>query len=223
MRVRRLAAVFAACLALGLELDQPTADAALKEALRVGAKTAVEQTSRTDGFLRNPEIRIPIPDELKPMASGLRGIGLRGQIDEFELALNRSAENAAGEAFEVFSGAIAQLKPADARALLQGGDIAATEYLRQTTLEDLRARFMPIAQRGMRKAGLVPAYERLLEHWRALPQAARPDVELDAYITDKTLEGLFLVLGEQERRIRSDPAARTSDLLRRAFGARSPS
>jgi len=220
MHVRHLAVLLAACAALGMQPDPALQIAGLKEALRVAARNAVALTSRPDGYYRNPEIRIAVPGSLKPMTRGLRQIGLKGPIGEFELAMNRSAENAAGEAFEVFSTAIAELKVADARAIVGGGATAATDYLRGASSEELRLRFAPIVRRGMEKAGAVQAYERLLQHWRALPGATDPGLDLDAYVTDEALAGLFKMMGEEERKIRSDPSARASDLLRQVFGAR---
>jgi hypothetical protein len=195
----------------------------LKEALSASARSAVALTSRTDGYFGNPKLRIPIPESMKTMTRGLRKIGLKGQVDEFELAMNRSAERAAGEAFDVFAAAISQMKVTDARAILGGGETAATGYFQRTSSEELRARFTPIVQRGMEQTGLVQAYERLLQHWRAMPMAPQPQLDLDEYVTGKTLDGLFLVMGEEERKIRTDPAARGSDLLRRVFGGRSGS
>jgi hypothetical protein len=218
MHVRRLAVLLAASVALGM--DPATQVSGLKEALRVAARNAAALTSRPDGYYRNPKIRIGVPESLKPMTRGLRQIGLKGPIDEFELAMNRSAESAAGEAFDVFSTAIAQMKVADARAIVGGGQTAATDYLRSTSSEELRLRFAPIVHRGMEKAGAVQAYERLLQHWRALPLATDPGLDLDAYVTDEALKGLFTMMGEEERKIRTDPSARVTDLLRQVFGAR---
>jgi hypothetical protein len=220
MHARHLVAPLAAWLALGMDPDPPTALAGLKEALRVSARNAVALTSRSDGFAGNPAIRIAIPESARQMARGLRQMGLKGQVQEFEVALNRAAETAAGESFDVLAGAIEQLKPGDARAILAGGERAATEYFRSSASEELRARFAPLARRGMRRAGLVQAYDRLLQHWRAMPEASAPQLDLEQYVTDEALDGLFLVMGEQERKIRRDPAARSSELLRRTFGAR---
>ena len=220
MHARRLAVLLAACTALGMEPDPATQAAGLKEALRIAARNAAALSARPDGYYRNPKIRIPLPEAARPMAHGLRAIGMKGPLQEFELAMNRSAESAAGEAFDVFSSAIAELKVADARAIVGGGATAATDYLRSTSSEELRLRFAPIVHRGMEKAGAAQAYERLLQHWRSLPNAADPGLDLDAYVTDEALEGLFKVMGEEESKIRSDPSARASDLLKQVFGAR---
>jgi hypothetical protein len=215
--MHRLIPALAAILFLAAAPDAPTAASGLKEALRVSAANAVRQTARTDGYFGNPELRIAVPEELKPMTRGLRRIGLSRQIEEFELAMNRAAESAAGEAFDVFDTAIGALAFSDARALLGGNETAATDYLRRITSEELGARFAPIVERSMSKVGAVAAYDRLLQHWRALPEATRPQFDLQAYVSGKTLDGLFRVMGREERKIRTDPAARTSELLRRAF------
>jgi hypothetical protein len=220
MSLQRFFAIgLAAFLALAADVDEPTAAAALREALGAGAREAVALAARTDGFYGNPRIRIPLPESLRPLARGLRSMGMKRPVEEFELAMNRSAEHAAGEALDVLAGAIASLKLTDARAILRGGDTAGTDYLRRTTTEELRERFAPIVRRGMRQVGLVQSYERLVEHWRALPGAAQPQLDLESYVTDETLDGLYLEIAEQERRVRREPAARTTALLERVFGA----
>jgi hypothetical protein len=219
MRVIHVAVPVAALLVLGADLDAPTALAGLKEGLRASARSGVAKASRIDGYFANPAIRIPVPESAKAMARGLRQMGLKGPVQEFELALNRAAESAAGEAVDVLDGAIEELKVGDAREILGAGGTAATEYFRRTASEEVRARFAPIARRGMRRAGLVQAYDRLLQHWRAMPEAEPPQLDLEEYVADEALDGLFALMAEEERRLRTYPAARTSDLLRRAFGA----
>jgi hypothetical protein len=153
------------------------------------------------------------------MARGLKRIGFASQLDEFELSMNRAAESAAGEAFDVFAAAIGTLSIADARSILGGGETAATRHLERTASDELRERFAPIVERSMAKTGVVAIYDRLLQHWEALPLASNPNLVLDEYVTQKALDGLFLMIGEQEQRIRTDPAARTTDLLERVFGS----
>lgn len=220
MRSPRAAAIAASLLLLGLGVDAATAAKGLKEALRVGAKSAVALVSKPDGFLGNPEIRIPLPGAMKDMARGLKRIGFASQLDEFERSMNRAAESAAGEALDVFGKAIAEMSISDARGILAGGPTAATDYLKGTTSDELRARFSPIVEKSMARTGVVAIYDRLMQHWKALPLAARPNLDLDQYVTQKTLDGLFLMIGKEEGRIRSDPKARASDLLKRVFGSR---
>jgi hypothetical protein len=202
----------------GGSLDSATVAAGLREALAVGTANAVETTSRTDGFWRNPAIRIPLPEALAPMASTLRGLGLSRQVDELELTMNRAAEQAAGEAAPVFLDALQGMTISDALGILNGGDTAATEYFRSRTSDELRTRFAPIVGDQMSRLGLVQLYDGLAARYAALPLTTTPPVDLRDYVTDRALGGLFTVLGQEETRIREDPAARTTELLQRVFG-----
>ena len=193
--------------------------AGLKEALEVGTTQAVARTSAVDGFLGNDLIRIPLPDSLQTMASGLRAVGFGGQVDEFEVAMNRAAEQAAGEATEVFWQGIQQMTFADAQAIFSGGDTAATEYFDRTTRGTLRTRFEPIVDGKMNEVGVVRTYDALVDRYTALPFTKKPTLDLGGYVTEGALDGLFSVLGEEERKIRTDPAARTTALLRQVFGS----
>jgi hypothetical protein len=160
-----------------------------------------------------------LPDSLETMAKGLRAIGMGSQVDELEVAMNRAAEKAAGQAKDVFWQGIRQMSFADAQAILQGGDTAATEYFDRTTRPTLRARYEPIVARTMDQVGLVRTYDDLVGRYTALPFTKKPAFDLRSYVTDKALDGLFTVLGEEERKIRTDPAARTTKLLREVFGS----
>jgi hypothetical protein len=191
--------------------------AGLKQALEVGTERAVARTSQRDGFLGNPGIRIGLPESLQKMAAGLRAVGFGKQVDELEVSMNRAAEQASGEAVDVFWQGIRQMSFADARAILAGGDTAATEYFERTTREPLRERFEPIVAERMRGVGLARLYGDLVARYDALPFAEKPSLDLEGYVTDGALDGLFKVLGEEERRIRRDPAARTTALLKEVF------
>lgn len=208
--------------AAGIEqtgLDESTIVAGLKDALRVGTERSVTSTSALDGYLGNALIRIAMPEELDATARGLRSVGLGAQVDELEVAMNRAAEQAAGEATGIFVDAITAMSFADARAILSGPDDAATRYFEQKTSDTLRARFAPIVDASMQKVGLARLYEDLIGRVRRLPLVPTPDLDLDAYVTDRALSGLFTVLGEEEARIREDPAARSTELLRRVFSS----
>jgi hypothetical protein len=191
--------------------------AGLKQALEVGTERAVGRTSQQGGFLENPGIRIGLPDSLQTMATGLRVVGFGKQVDELELAMNRSAEQASADATEVFWQGIRQMSFADARAILTGADTAATEYFERTTREPLRERFEPIVAERMNSVGLARLYGDLVARYAALPFTEKPTLDLEGYVTDGALDGLFKVLGEEERRIREDPAARTTALLKEVF------
>jgi hypothetical protein len=199
-------------------LDDSTIVAGLKEALRVGTDRTVSDTSRENGFLGNDLIRIPVPEELDAMTRGLRAIGLGGQVDELEVAMNRAAERAAAEATPVFVDAIKQMSFSDARAILEGDDHAATDYFQARTSTELDARFRPIVRQGMEEVGLVQLYEGLLGRIGSLPLVPTPGLDLDEYVTGRALDGLFTVLAQEEARIREDPAARSTELLRKVFG-----
>jgi hypothetical protein len=199
-------------------LSEPTVVAGLKEALSVGTERTVAQTSRKNGYFNNPRIRIPLPDELDAMATGLRGLGFGAQVDELELAMNRAAEQAAGEATRVFLDAVASMSISDAYGILRGGDRAATDYFEGRTRGTLARRFEPIVDDSMHRVGLVQLWDALLARVAAFPLIPRPELELNTYVTDRALTGLFTVLAEEETRIRRDPAARTTALLRNVFG-----
>jgi hypothetical protein len=200
-------------------LSDDTIVAGLKEALEVGTRSAVTRTSRADGYFGNPLIRIGLPDSLDPMAKGLRAVGFGHKMDELELAMNRAAERAAGEATDVFWSAIRQMTFADARAILGGDDTAATDYFDRTTRDELRRRFEPIVSEKMRQVGLVRFYNDLVARYMTLPLTRKPPVDMRSYVTERALDGLFAILGDEERKIRADPGARTTDLLRQVFGS----
>jgi hypothetical protein len=228
---RRFAAVLAsawlvACAGSGGSLSDLLAAASgdgevvsgLKQALEIGTRNAVDLTSSKDGYLGNPVIRIKLPDALDKMASGLRVVGFGAQVDELEVAMNRAAEQAAGEAAEVFWQGIRQMTFSDAVGILNGGDTAATDYFERTTRGTLRARFEPIVSSKMDEVGLVRSYDQLVGRYEAIPFTSKPSFDLRSYVTDKSLDGLFTILGKEERKIRTDPAARVTPLLQQVFG-----
>ena len=199
-------------------LDDQTVVAGLKEALRVGTDRSVNRASQLDGYYRNPQIRIPLPDQLDKVASSLRAIGMGAQVDELELTMNRAAEKAATEAAPVFVDAITQMSFADARAILQGNERAATDYFEGRTRPTLADRFSPIVEQSMNEVGLVRVYDDVVGRVAALPLVPVPTLDLRSYVTDSALDGLFTLLAQEEGRIRQDPAARTTQLLKTVFG-----
>ncbi len=204
--------------ALGLQpLDDDTIVSGLKEALEVGTRNAVDSTSRMDGFLTNELIRIALPDQLEKMGDGLRRIGFGGKVDEFEVAMNRAAEKASGEATDVFIDAVREMSFADARQILQGGETAATDYFRAKTSDQLRQRFSPIVEQKMQQVGVVNRYQELVDLYSSFPLASKPDLDVYRYVTNKALDGLFTVVAQEESQIRTDPAARVTPLLKRVF------
>ena len=200
-------------------LDEPTVVAGLKEALRVGTQNTVQTTARVDGFLGNQLIRIVVPEQLASAASTLRQLGLGGQVEQLETGMNRAAELAAGEARDVFWNAITGMTIADAWGILHGGNTAATDYFRERTQASLRARFHPIVVQKIQEVGVSRVYGRIADAYNSLPVSGTQRlVDLDEYVTDRALAGLFTVLATEEQRIRRDPLARTTELLRRVFG-----
>jgi hypothetical protein len=200
-------------------LDPSTTVAGLKDALRVASERAVQTVSAPGGFLDNPKIRIPLPGKLESMATGLRALGMSAQVDELEVAMNRAAESAAGEATPVFVDAVKQMSFQDATGILKGGDTAATDYFKKTTTTPLRERFRPIVDGAMKEVGVAKLYDSLVGRYTAsVPFASAPKLDLNGYVTDRTLAGLFTVVGEEEKKIRTNPAARATDLLKQVFG-----
>ncbi|PLX81825.1 MAG: DUF4197 domain-containing protein [Desulfuromonas sp.] len=199
-------------------LDESTVASGLKDALRVGAERAVASTSQADGFWGNELIRIGLPQQLQPMAGALRATGLGGQVDALEMAMNRAAEQAAGEAKDVFWDAITGMTLADANAIYRGGDTAATDYFRGRTEKTLRDRFRPVVAEKMSGVGLYQLYNQLVGSYTALPFVSKPSLDLEGYVSDRALDGLFTVLAEEESLIRQNPLARSTDLLQKVFG-----
>jgi hypothetical protein len=193
--------------------------AGLREALRVSTGRAVERTATPGGFLDVPRLRIPLPESLQTAAAALRLIGAGVKVDELEVATNRAAERASAEATSVFVDAIRGLTITDAQQILSGGDTAATQYFREHTESSLEVRFQPQVRGAMRQVGLYAEYEQLLARYEALPFAEKPNLDLTDYVTEHTMNGIFLVLGEEEKRIRRDSVACTSELLRNVFGS----
>ncbi len=201
------------------ELDSDTVARGLKEALRVGSERTVSSTSQTDGFWGNALIRIAMPPELDNVASTLRRVGMSRYVDEMELSMNRAAEKASGEALTVFVQAINGMTLGDVWDIYNGGENAATRYFRGKTEDSLRERFRPIVQEKMREVGLYQAYNAAVDQYMRVPFVSKPSLNLDEYVTNRSLDGLFTVLSEEEARIRKDPVARTTELLRKVFGS----
>lgn len=191
----------------------------LKQALEVGTTNAVATVSRTDGYFKNPEIRIPLPENVMKAEKLLRATGFGNQIDEFELSMNRAAERAAPEAKTIFLDAVKQMSFTDARQILDGPDDAATQYFQGKTSGRLQEIFKPITHQTMSEVGVTSSYQSLDDKIKTIPFADQMSFDLDQYVTDKALNGLYLTLAEEEKKIRQDPAARVTDLLKKVFGS----
>jgi hypothetical protein len=199
----------------------PTDDriaAGLKEALTLSTRKAVASTGRVDGFLKNAAIKILLPEKLRSVGKGMRLMGMGHQVDSLEIGMNRAAEQAAPAARQIFIDAVSKMTIADARQILSGGDTAATEYFKTTSTDQLTAAFSPIVHQAMENVGVVKQYDQLMQNPIAARVAGNQDFSLDKYVVGKTMDGLFYVMGQEERKIRKDPAAQTTALLREIFG-----
>ncbi|HEU5323422.1 MAG TPA: DUF4197 domain-containing protein, partial [Methylomirabilota bacterium] len=194
--------------------------AALKEALQVATDNAVGLTGRVDGYFLNQAIKILMPDHLRTLERGLRAVGYGAEVDEFVLAMNRAAERAAPGARKIFLDAIGEMTFDDARRILDGGDTAATDYFRGRTTDRLTAAFRPVVERTMNEVGVTRQYKDLVGRAQAIPFLRLDDHDIDAYVVDRALGGLFHVVADEERKIRTNPTARVTDLLREVFGRR---
>ena len=189
----------------------------LKEALEIGTRNVVRLVSRVDGYYRNPDIRIPLPGPVRKVEKALRMVGYGPQIDAFLLSMNRAAEEAAPEAGALFWDTIKKMPFDDARRILQGRDDEATRYFKEKTRDRLARTFMPIVHSTMSRVGVIRTYQQLDAKARSMPLVGDLGFDLDAYVTGRALDGLFLMLAEEERKIRQDPAARVTDLLKEVF------
>lgn len=206
---------------LGLDdvvsVDDAETIAGLREALLIGSENAVVETGRLDGFFQNEVIRILLPEDFELIERGLRLVGQGELVDEFVLSMNRAAERAAPYAKEIFWGAIKRIDFEDARQILTGDDTAATDYFRAETGEELAVAFLPVVQRATEEVGATRKYKELVGRYQAIPFARTIVFDVDDYVVNKGLDGLFYVLAEEERKIRTDPAARVTELLQRVF------
>lgn len=212
-------AVAAAGKIAGVSPEEMTAG--LREALAKGVQQAVKQLGATNGFLADADVKIPLPDSVRRLEKALRKLRQEQLADQFVTTMNRAAEQAVPQAAEVLGESIRQMTLADAEAILRGTTNAATAYFRRTCETNLRARFQPIVQQATLATGATAAYKQLTEKVSGFRSflGAGLDLDLDAYVTQKALDGLFVKIGEEEQRIRQNPVARTTDLLQKVFGA----
>jgi hypothetical protein len=207
--------------ALGLGSKTQLGDAkiasGLKEALKVGSENAVKLTGKTDGYYRNDAIKILMPKNVRSLEKGLRALGGGAKIDEFELSMNRAAESAAPEARKIFGDAILKMSIDDARKILNGGDTAATDYFRSKTTGELTIAFHPIVEHSMEKFTVTQQWSSLVGQFQSIPFAKSPSLDINQYVVGKALDGLFFMLGQEEKKIRTDPAARVTTLLKQVF------
>lgn len=199
------------------ELSESTVASGLKEALSIGTENAVNNVSRINGYFSNGIIKILMPEKLQSAAELLSSVGFQKEVDEFVLSMNRAAEKAAPQATAFFIDAIKEMSFDDARNILKGGDTAATEYFRGKTSSKLYSAFKPIVSSSMDQVGVTNQYKQIINKYESIPFVQKQALDIDHYVTQKALEGLFYMVGEEEKKIRTDPAARVTELLKTVF------
>ncbi len=200
------------------ELSDSKVASGLKEALRIGAENAVNLTGKTDGYFGNPAIKILLPKNLQPLQKGLGAMGYQSKIDAFVLSMNRAAEAAAPSAKKIFANAIVTMSFEDAKKILSGNDTAATDYFKSKTSDQLAAAFQPYVEKTMSENNVTQQYESLTGELKSIPFVKSEDLDINKYVVTKALDGLFYMLAEEEKKIRKNPAARTTELLKEVFG-----
>ncbi|WP_373521435.1 DUF4197 domain-containing protein [Aquiflexum sp.] len=201
-------------------LTEQEVGSGLKEALVQGISKGADQASQTDGFFKNDLIRILLPEDARRVENTLRQIGLGSEVDRAMLAINRGAEKAAIEAKPIFIGAIRQMTIQDAFQILKGEPNAATDYLRRTTESQLVALFQPKIQESLNEVGATKYYGDLANAYNTIPLTTRKiDPDLNAYVTNRAIDGLFTLIAEEEKNIRENPLQRTSALMKKVFAA----
>jgi len=198
-------------------VSQTEAAEGLKQALVQGISKGTDQASKTDGFYLNKLIRIPFPPDAQRVANTLRTIGLGAQVDQFELSLNRGAEDAAKSAKPIFLAAIKSLTFKDVWGILTGDKNAATEYLKRTTTTQLTTAFQPIIQQSLDKVNATRYYSALTTRYNRIPLVTPVQTDLNQYATGKAVDGLFTLVAQEEANIRENPVARTTEILRKVF------
>ena len=199
------------------ELSDAKIGSGLKEALKIGTGNAVNLTGKTDGYFLNQAIKILMPEKLRTVEKGLRAVGYGSQVDELVLSMNRAAEQAAPAAKDIFWNAIGEMSFEDARKILSGNETAATDYFKAKTTDKLTAAFRPVVEKTTNKVGVTQQYKELVGKYESIPFVKKETFDVDSYVVTKALDGLFHVLGEEEKKIRTNPEARVTDLLKEVF------
>jgi len=189
----------------------------LRQALEIGIGKGSTAASKTDGYFKNPIIKILWPDKAKKVANTLNTIGLGSMVNKVEMSLNRAAEKAAKESKPIFVNAIRQLTFQDVMSILKGEKNAATNFLRRTTTNQLRTKFNPIIGNALNSVNATKYWDEAINKYNAIPLTNKIDLDLQEYVTDRALDGLFKLVEKEEAKIRQDPLARTTDLLKRVF------
>jgi hypothetical protein len=200
-------------------LSNADAASGLKQALTEGSAAAVAKLGVENGYLNNPKVKIPLPPSLKKIEGAMRVMGMRRQADELVVAMNRAAENAAPEAKALLVDAVKKMTVQDAKGVLTGGDTAGTEYFRRTTQAQLTARYLPIVKKATDRVGLAQQYNSIAGQGAALGLVKEDQATVERYVTAKALDGLYLMIAEQEKAFRQNPLGASSDIVKKVFGA----
>jgi hypothetical protein len=201
------------------DISNTEATSGLKAALIQGAEKAVGQLSKADGFLGNPEVKIPLPDALKKAEKAMRMFGMDKQADELVLKMNRAAEAAVPEAKALLVDSVKKMSVQDAKASLTGGDDAATQYFKKTTSAPMAEKFLPIVKKATENVQLAQQYNKFAASGSKFGLVKKEQVNLEQYVTQKTLDGVYLMMAKEEVAIRQDPVGQSSKLLKKVFGA----
>ena len=189
----------------------------LKQALEQGISEGADLASATDGYFKNQAIKILFPPEAQKVEQKLRQLGMNSLVDKFMLTMNRAAEKAADEAKPIFVSAIRQMTIQDAWGILRGSEHAATEYLKAKTTDQLRSRYQPIISNALETVDATKYYDDIVTTYNRIPMVEKVNPDLDAYVTDRAIDGLFLLIAKEEEKIRKDPVARTTELMKKVF------
>ncbi len=195
------------------------ASGGLKEALTQGAAKAVDVLGRQDGFLGNPKVRIPLPESVQKVEGLMRGLGMGKQADELLTAMNRAAEAAVPQAKVLLVNSIRQMSVEDAKSILSGGEDSATQYFRRTTSGPLAEKFKPVVRKAIARVKLAEKYDQFAGKGAKFGLVREQDAHLDNYVTQKALDGLYLMIAEEEKAIRKNPAEAVGKLAKKVFGA----
>ncbi|MDX1916340.1 MAG: DUF4197 domain-containing protein [Methylophilus sp.] len=201
------------------DLTNTEASGGLKEALMQGIGKAVSSLGATDGFLGNKEVKIPLPSSLKKIEKGMKLLGMGKQSDELVLKMNRAAEAAVPEAKALLIDSVKKMSVADAKAILTGPNDAATQYFKKTTSAQMAAKFLPIVQKATEKVQLAETYNKYAEMGSKFGVVKKEDAKIEQYVTNKALDGVYLMIAKEEAAIRQDPVGQASSLLKKVFGA----
>lgn len=224
--VRRLAFAFGFFLSTGLVhaagldgISNADAGAGVRQALAKGAEYAVGSLGQKNGFLGNSKVKIPLPGYLEKAESGLRMFGMGKQADQLVETMNHAAENAVAQALPILSDSIKRMTLQDAKVILAGGDDSVTEYFRRSSSEQLAVKFLPIVKSATSKLQLADQYNKFAGKAASFGLVDKKDADIDNYVTQKAMDGLFLMIAEEERKLRANPVAAGSAILKKVFGA----